>query len=203
MRFLSGLVHFFYALIVTLTSCIVILFVAHSISFEQVEHYLRLAYQSDKIRLYAGLISGALIFLTFLFEQIISGRQQKERTIAFDNPMGRVSVSLSAVEDLVKRVGYRQPEIKELRTMILATKRGLQIEVRLTLKSEVNIPEMTGRLQEIIKNKIQETLGVDEPVNIRMHVVKFVSESEKGRRGKEAEKETTEELAVPFQGYRN
>ena len=203
MRFLSSLIRFFYALLITFACCMVILFVAHSISIEQVEHYLQLAYDSENIRWYAGIISGALILLTFLFERIISNSRQKERTIAFDNPMGRVSVSLTAVEDLVRRLVYREPEIKEVRTMIIATKRGLQLEIRMILKTEVNIPDMTARLQEMIKNKIQETLGVDEPVTIRIHVVKISSDPEKPKRGKDKESEPAEDLAVPFQGYRN
>ena len=203
MKFLSGLIRFFYALLITFACCLVILFVAHSISIEQVDHYLRMAYNSEKIRWYAGIISGSLIFLTFLFERIISNSRQKERTIAFDNPMGRVSVSLTAVEDLVKRLVYREPEIKEVRTMIIATKRGLQLEIRMILKTEVNIPDMTSRLQEMIKNKIQETLGVDEPVTIRIHVVKIATDTEKPRRGKDKEADTAEDLAIPFQGYRN
>jgi len=203
MKFLSRLVNIFYVVIITLISCAAILFATHSVTLEEIEYYLELAYNTDDIRMYIGIIAGALIILTFLFERIISATRQKERTIAFDNPTGRVSISLSAVEDMVKRLVYRESDVKEVRARMIATKRGIEIDCRLTLKAEANIPEMTNRLQELIKGKVQETIGVDESVVVRMHVVKIVLDQEKQKRGKESDKEKAEDVAVPFQGYRN
>jgi len=203
MRFLSRLVNIFYVLIITLICCAAILFITHTFTLEGIEYYLELAYNSDDIRMYIGIIAGALIILTFIFERIISATRQKERTIAFDNPTGRVSISLSAVEDMVKRLVYKESDVKDVRAMMIATKRGIEIDCRLTLKVETNIPEMTNRLQELIKSKVQETVGIDEPVVVRMHVVKIASDQEKQKRSKESDTGKPEDVAVPFQGYRN
>ena len=203
MRFFTGVALLFYVMTISFIGGIVILFVTHTILLNDVTEYLNITYLDMHIRSIVGAVGGALIVLSFVFARIISGGRQKERTIAFDNPAGRVSVSLSAVEDLVKRLMYKLSEIKEVRLHIIATKRGIEVEARLVLKADVSIPDITAKLQDLVKNKIQEILGIEETVIVRVHVVKIVTEENKPKRGKgDAEEEKAEQAPVPFHGYR-
>ena len=201
MRFFSNLALMFYVSIITLFSGFVLLFVSHTVMLQEVNYYLGIAYYDTRIRVIVGGIGFFLIFLSFIFARIISGSKHKEKTIAFDNPIGRVSISLVAVEDSIRRLLYRIPEIKEVRPFIIASKKGIEVEVRLVFKADVNIPEATSRLQEMVKNKIQEILGLEETVIVRLHVVKIISEQPKAKRQK-TDEETGANPTVPFQGYR-
>lgn len=204
MRLLTSLALTFYVLVITILGSIVILFVGHTFLFEDIANSLSVFYNDLHMRWLAGGIGGALITISFILARIISGTRQKERTIAFDNPSGRVSVSLGAVEDLIKRMMYRLAEIGEARLHIIATKKGIETDVRLTLKADVNIPELTSRLQELVKSKIQEILGIEEAVIVRIHVVKIASEESKSlknkREGSEGKIESS--TSAPFHGYR-
>jgi uncharacterized alkaline shock family protein YloU len=140
-----------------------------------------------------------LIFISISFAQLILGKIQRERTIAFANPSGQVTIALSAVEDLITRLLRPIPEIKEVRPDVIAGKRGIEIDLRLVLRSEANIPELTMQLQETVKNKVQELLGIEEQIMVRIHVAKIISLEEKEKKKKELEKE---EPSVPFSGYR-
>lgn len=139
-----------------------------------------------------------LILISFSFAQLILGRFQREKTIAFTTATGEVTVALTAIEDLIKRLTSSMPEIRELRPDVKATKKGIEVELRVILRSEANIPELTSRLQEITKSKIQEVLGLEEQIVIRIHIIKIVSAEEKDRKRKETEKE---EVPIPFSGY--
>ena len=123
--------------------------------------------------------------ISFSFAQIILGKFQREKTIAFTTSAGQVTISLSAVEDLIRRLAGIIPEVKELRPNAVANKKGIIVEMRVVLRSEANIPELTSRLQDITKSKIQEVLGVDEQIIIRIHVAKIAHRSEERRVGKE------------------
>jgi uncharacterized alkaline shock family protein YloU len=143
-----------------------------------------------------------LILISFSFAQLILGRFQRERTIAFTTSSGEVTIALSAVEDLIKRLGRIIPEIKELRPDVIANKKGIMVDLRVTLGSEANIPELTSRLQEITRSKIQEVLGIEEQIIIRIHVAKIIPVEEKERKRKEQEKEeSTSSTIPPFSGY--
>ena len=149
-------------------------------------------------RVILGLSGLLLILISFSFAQLILSRFQREKTIAFPTSSGEVTIALSAVEDLIRRLAGIIPEIKELRPDVIATKKGIIVDIRVVLKAEANIPELTSRLQEITRSKIQEVLGIEEQIIIKIHVAKIISLEERDRKRKETEKE---EPTIPFSGY--
>jgi len=150
-------------------------------------------------RLVISLSGVLLIIISFSFMQLILVRFQREKTIAFHSPSGDVTIALSAIEDLIRHFVVIIPQIKELKPDVIANRKGnIIVNLRVVLKSEANIPELTAQLQEITKSKIQEVLGVEEQIIIRIHIAKIISREEKERRRKENEKD---EPKIPFGGY--
>ena len=203
MRFFTRIAILFYMVTVSTLGFLTIILVSliDAPIVQKISYYLEVLASDTQLRIIVGLVGLLFVLSSFVFARIISGARQKERTIAFDNPSGRVSISLIAMEDMIKRLMTREPEVKEGRPNIIATKKGLDIEVRLVLKADVNIPEMTARLQEVIKDKVQEMIGIEETVTVRIHVIKLISEESKQKRGKGDYPERTE-TNIPFQGYR-
>ncbi len=200
MRLFTRISVLFYVLVLSVLCGTVGLFVTHIISLNDLYRILEIAYHDTDARTILGLVSAGIILLSFLSARIIYGSYQKERTIAFDNPSGRVTVSLSALEDMVRRVVLRVPDIKEVKSGIIATKKGLEVEIRLILKGDMHIPEMTASLQETVKNKIQDTIGIEESVVVKVHVIKISTEEYKPKKVKGEQPEDRQTL--PFQGYR-
>lgn len=146
----------------------------------------------------AAIFSGAiLILISSWFADLILGRFHQEKTIAFPTDSGEVTIALSAVEDLIKRLTVYLPEIKELRPDVIAGKKGIIVDIRVTLKSEANLPELTERLQKITRSKIQEVLGIEEEIIIKIHILKIVSPEEK--RKKDYDKQDSS--SIPFSGF--
>ncbi|MFZ5799845.1 MAG: alkaline shock response membrane anchor protein AmaP [Candidatus Omnitrophota bacterium] len=201
MRFFTFIGVVFYTLILWLLGGLIIGFCLHLIQIADVTHILQAVYTFNDLRITTGIIGVLLILLSFSFARLILGRMQKERTIAFENPSGMVTVSLSAVEDLVKRLSLQLPEIRDTRPEVIATKKGIEIDLRIVLRSEVNIPDLTARFQDLIKSRIQEILGVEEAVTVRVHVAKIVGDEEEKGKKKKGAAEEREDSAVPFQGY--
>ena len=178
MKLLTHLAVLFYVTIILFVGCFMLLFVLNLLDFSYLVNVLRIAYTDHNLRIILGIVALVLLLKNFIYAQAISDRKQREKTIAFDNPSGRVTVSLMAMEDLVKR--------------------GLDVSTQLTLKSDVNIPDVTANLQEAIRRKIQDTIGLEEPVNVRMHVMKITTDDIKTK----SFEKTTPERSMPFQGYR-
>ena len=143
------------------------------------------------------LVSVLIILISVSFTQSVLGKMQREKNIAFVTPSGEVSVALAALEDLIKRIALQVPEIKSLRPDVVVGKKGFTVNLRLDLRSETGIPDLTERLQELVKNKIREVLrGVDEPITVKIHVAKIVSAEDKKKSDFEPK-----EPAIPFYGY--
>lgn len=199
MRFFTVLGIVFYAVMIMVIGLALIVFALNLLLPTDINNLLIFAQSSHNSRVVIGLSGALLILISFSFAQIILGKFQREKTIAFTTSAGQVTISLSAVEDLIRRLAGIIPEVKELRPNVVANKKGIIVEMRVVLRSEANIPELTSRLQETTKAKIQEVLGVDEQIIIRVHVAKIAHDEKDGRRKKDFEKE--DRSTIPFSGY--
>ncbi len=198
MRIFTVLGILFYATVLILIGMILIIFSINLLQPQDINNLLTYTQYNLNSRIIVGLSGLLLIVISFSFAQLILGRLQREKTIAFTTSSGEVTIALTAVEDLIKRLAGVIPEIKELRPDVIATKKGIVVDLRVVLKSEANIPDLTGRLQEITRSKIQEILGLEEQIIIKIHVVKIISAQDTDRKKKESEKE---EPTIPFSGY--
>lgn len=199
MRIFTVLGVLFYATVITLIGLTLIIFSLNVIPPQDLSDLIAYFQSSPQSKIVIGFCGAFLILISFSFAQLILGRLQREKTIAFNTANGEVTISLSAVEDLIRRLSSAIPEIKELRPDVIATKKGILVDLRVILKSEANIPELTGRLQELARFKIQEVLGIEDEIIIKIHVAKIIPKEERERRNKNPQ--PPEETVVPFGGY--
>ena len=178
MRVVSNLTIIFYSIFFFVIGVCLVLTSFNIISKDIVTYTMDFIYTNHDMRLGIGAIGALMIIVTLLVIQIVIGKMQMERTIAFDNPDGQVTISLSAIEDFIKRLTRQLSEIKELKPTVIATKKGVDIMTRLVLYSDTNIPEVTERVQNIIKGKIQEILGIEESIFVRVHIAKIAHREE-------------------------
>jgi len=196
MRIFSVLGVIFYTIILILIGLVLIVFALNLLQPQDINNLMNYVQANQNARIITGLSGFLLILITFSFAQLMLGRFQREKTIAFTTSSGEVTIALSAVEDLIRRLAGIIPEIKELRPDVIATKKGIVVDLRVVLRSEANIPELTARLQDITRGKIQEVLGIEEQIAIKIHVAKIISHEEKKRKEDKEEQPT-----IPFSGY--
>lgn len=197
MRFFTVIGILFYATVIILVGLVFILFSLNMLPTQDINNFISFVQNTPNSKIIIGLSGLLLILISFSFAQLILGRFQREKTIAFTTSSGEVTIALSAVEDLIRRLTHLIPEIKELRPNVIATKKGILVDLRVVLKSEANIPELTSRLQDMARSKIQEVLGVEEQIIIKIHVAKIIAIEEK----KKKESEKLEQPTIPFSGY--
>ena len=194
MKFIEGLTLFFYTLIFLLVGSLFIVIAINIIPLNSIVDFLNTFYTSTDVRLVLGITGILLIFISLMVVQVTVGLINKEKTIAFENPDGQVTISLSAIEDFIKKSMKQLPELKESRPTVRATKKGITIVNKVILFSDVNIPETTEKIQSIVKSRVQDMLGVEEPVEIQVNVVKIAHKEEKAKDTKPQDK------VPPFRG---
>lgn len=163
-------------------------------SITEIAHNLEYIYGGHNLRLITAMVGCFLIIINIFLAQITLGKFQREKTIAFNNPSGQVTIALSAIEDFIKRLPHHVPELKELKSEVIAGKKGVEINARVSLWAGVNIPDATEKIQEIIKSRIQDILGIEEAIVVKVHVAKIIQPEE----NKESKKK--EEPTIPFRG---
>lgn len=201
MRFLSGLTLFFYTLVFLIIGSMFIVISMDLVSQEAVIDSFNSIYATPNVKLILGITGILLIFISIMVTQITMGKLQRERTIAFENPDGQVTISLTAIEEFIKRAIKQLPEVKELRPNVRASKKGITIINRVTLFSDVHIPETTEKIQNIVKSRVQDMLGVEEPISIKVHVVKISHKEEPGKEPKKEDKASQYRGSIEYGNY--
>ncbi|RKY37030.1 MAG: alkaline shock response membrane anchor protein AmaP [Candidatus Omnitrophota bacterium] len=167
--------------------------------------------QSDIQQIYSGLekfipvrilhtsIGAIMILFVLLSLNFVWAGMEAERNIAFKTEHGEVLVTLSAIEEYIRRFLKEKPDIRDVRVKVMAKKisrkRGLLVGVKTAVIPEMNLPTLTEGLQEEVKKKIQEMLGLEEPVIIKIYISKI---GEKTKKGKEEEEE---DVIPPFREF--
>jgi len=71
------------------------------------------------------------------------------------------------------------------------------VDIKLILRHEVNIPDLTARFGDLVRRKIEEAVGMEGKINIRIHVTKISLEDLKYKNKDEFQLPTQ----APFHGY--
>lgn len=175
MKFFKTLAITVYTVVFLLMGGILIALSMNLLPSEELLNAVNYIYSDPNVRLSLGIVGSIFILGGLLTAQISLGRMQMEKTIAFENPEGQVTVSLTAVEDFIKKSVRELIEVKEMRANVTANKKGINIACKATIFADSNIPETTERIQAIVKSKVHDMLGVEETINIKIHITKISS----------------------------
>lgn len=138
------------------------------------------------------LVGFVILLLCFRYLQklIIGSRQNKN--ISFESKQGKVNITVTAIEDLLKKMLDAKDEVSHTKIKVCIRKKLIEVQIKGYLNYEVNLVEFTGEIQERVQEKLQVLLGQDKKVQVNLQIRK-ISMPE----GKEDEKEPE----VPFRHY--
>jgi len=198
MKFLGGITKVLYTLIIISLGACLMLMAFNLVPKEALSEFIDSLYMEPSLRFITGFAGLLLIAIGLFVVQLAISKMERAKTIAFDNPDGQVTVSLAAIEDFMKRLVAQIPEIKELKPKVTASKKGIIVDTKLTLYSDTSIPNITEKVQSIVKNRIQDMLGIEEASTVRVHISKLVSKQESKK--KKTVKKDHEEEVPAFRG---
>ena len=126
-----------------------------------------------------GLIGGLLFFLAvYLFWQ--KARIDKRNlSVVQKTCFGEIKISTGTIKRLALKVVKGMGEIAETRPEVNILKSGgINIDLHLSVKQDVNIPELSEKIQRKLKEYLLETSGI-ETKEIKIHIDKIFYEDKK------------------------
>ncbi len=131
----------------------------------------------ESIILITGVVMVAITLLTAImaFVEFVL----PENTYAFQAGGGEVRVAFTAIEDYVRRLSGQVPGLKEMRPSVRSSKRGLELVIRVVLEAHANIPEASARVQEVIRRRVEQELGIQDVGPIRVYVSRIAHDERK------------------------
>ncbi|MBN2119448.1 MAG: alkaline shock response membrane anchor protein AmaP [Candidatus Omnitrophica bacterium] len=195
MGFFSALI---YILVSFFTGGMLILISINYLQAVEFESILSLVQTMPNLRIVIGLLGLLIVLMCIRTIQNSIAKSQREKTIAFEGSCGQVSISLSAVEDMIKKLLLEFKELKDVKPHVTASKKGLQVTLRIVLSSYTNIPEFTAKIQNVVSAKLQSMLGLEEEIQIKVEIKKILYPETKV---KEKTSDEDEGPNVPYRQY--
>ena len=175
MKALAVLFLLLFVVVSLFAGVVLIEYALNLISFDFVTTVIGSISEGWNFRLIAGLAGPAIIILCIIITDFIFKKVWRPKTMSFDNPKGKIVVTLHALEDFIKRLVHDISGVKELKPHINVSGKGLRVMNKVVLEADINVPDATERIQGVIKSKLQEMLGTDVQINVEVHVVKILS----------------------------
>ena len=150
--------------------------VAFSLQTNIAIRFLQQVYNSAQGRLIAMIIGIFFISLGLLLILISTKTSAEGKSITFDNPIGKVKISLSAIEDFIRKIALQISGIQAIKPLAIARKNKIIIDNRVVIWGSENLLTISNKAQEEIQSYLQEILGGEEKVEINMHIVKVLQD---------------------------
>lgn len=117
---------------------------------------------SDKIQRAIMIGLGVLLVIIGLCGVALLFRKRKDKGVVVQHTeYGDMSISMKAMENMVKKCVDAHPELHVNQTKIYHSRGGICVDIKITLLNGVNIPLTVNALQKQIKQYITSCSGVD------------------------------------------
>ncbi len=123
-----------------------------------------------------GMISVLLIILAIYLSWKRRRYSKEELSVAQKTAMGEIKIYTNSIKHLILKVIKGMGEIKEAKPEINIIKAGgVNIDLHLSVKQDTNIPELSEKVQQKLKEYLLEMSGI-ETKEIKIHIDKIFYE---------------------------
>jgi apolipoprotein N-acyltransferase len=112
------------------------------------------------------------IGLSFLYRALFF--RDRSRVITVKQGEGEMAVRLNALEDHLATYKDEIPEVKEIKPVLRMGKKGVQLDAKVVIWSEGNLPQIAGKVQTVLAAALKEALSLEEEIKPRVVVAKIL-----------------------------
>lgn len=111
----------------------------------------------------ALIISGALIFIAGLYDILLPRRYNPRRRSFVIQPTehGELRIAVSAIENLILKCVETHKEVRVISMSIINRRGAINVDLRVSMNSNVSIPHAIDQLQTQIKRYLSASSGIE------------------------------------------
>ena len=165
---------------------------ADFINIDMIKGFVGQVNTNPSSRIIVLLLAAYLVLFNFLhfFGNLFIRRYATH--IKLNIPGGDFSISLSAIEDSLKRQAKKIPEVNNIHIRIYKDRKSdakpMTIKAYYSTREWTNVQDVTAKIQEVIKMRLQEIIEVKEPPVFQVYLTDIVERDSKKSDSKKREK---------------
>lgn len=171
MKVVNVFVQIFAILAFLTLGSLMIIVALHILSVDDAVSRIQEVYASPWKSFQAGV--GGLLFITIglVFSKMLVKKGRESDTLIFQSEIGPIVVSVTAIEDVVKKVLKHFHMVKEAKIKTVLQGKDVKIKLRLALWSEEGLTELLAEIQGEIRSRVKKLVGRDNEVKIACDVL--------------------------------
>ncbi|NQU40697.1 MAG: alkaline shock response membrane anchor protein AmaP [Lentisphaerae bacterium] len=121
-------------------------------------------------------MGGGLLAAAVLFTASELRTRRRERFLSFDNEGGAVSISTQAIADYITKLSTEFPSIVRMLPHVKPTRGGVDLLIDVRVKAGSQVHEVCELLQQRVRERVVDGLGITEVRRVEVNVRDIVSE---------------------------
>jgi len=121
-------------------------------------------------------ISGCIVFVSGIsILNIVFVDAGRKKSVIFKTEKGDVKITLSAIEDFVRKTIIKRPEVKDIKCRVFIKPRGIKVNANVVLTSDVGVTNLIKKVQQDIELSIRNMLDGEFNINVDVNVLKMTA----------------------------
>lgn len=142
----------------------------HVVAWDDLIKDLGRIYDNPRAAFQAFLIGVFFIFMGLAFAKILIKQTRYAGGLVYTGPMGRTTVSISAIEDVVRKALKKYPEVLTFSLKCRGYEKKAEVKLKLVIRQGVVLPEFTNEVKREILSRLERVLGLSNDVEVFIHV---------------------------------
>lgn len=142
----------------------------HVVSWQDLVRDLGGIYESRQTAFHTLVVGFFFIFMGLAFAKILIKQSRYTGGLVYMGPLGRTKVSVTAIEDVVRKALKKFPEIDNFTLKCRGYERSAEIKLKLDVQENVLLPRFTDQVKKEILTRLERILGVQNDVEVFLDV---------------------------------
>ena len=173
MKVIHAFTHLFAILAFLTLGSLVLMMALHLLSLEDALARVHELYTNPWHSLQMGIVGLLFIFVGLTFAKLLIKRGRQTEVLIYQGETGSIVVSVTAIEDIIKKVLKRFSLVKEWKPKTLIDGQSVEIRLRLVLWSGGDVPTLLSEVQQEIRERLRKILGRDSKLEIYCDVIRI------------------------------
>ncbi len=170
MKVINAFVHLFTIFTFLTLGSLLIIVAVRILSVEDAVLKIQEIYSSPWKSVQTGLIGLLLIMVGLAFSRMLVKKGREAEALIFQSEIGPIVVSVTAIDDVVKKVIKRYHLVKEAKIKTLIQGKDVEIKMRLTLWAGGRVADLLVVIQNEVRTRGSKLLGSENKLEVNCDV---------------------------------
>ncbi len=114
------------------------------------------------------------LFVLSIALPLLAREKGEGAVVSLKNPLGEMEISQKAICGFIQRIGKGVEGVEDIKADIKLAEEGVDVYLTLSAQGQGEIPRLIDELQTVVKNYLNNTVGIENVREVKVKVTKIL-----------------------------